>query len=377
MHTHVRTVNYSADTAELPSCYPGLRTMPQVQIICSLLCAALLFLTSCSTPNHGERVILPLTEIIRTVTPSVVRLNVEINNSFRIEPDLPVNRSSGTGVIIDSNGHIVTSLHVIQSAGDELPEQILTTLSDGRSFKASIVGSDERLDLCVLKIDAPELSPATFGDSRNLEAGDKVMTIGYAYDFAGPPSISSGIVSAIRRGFSQSGFVIPDAIQTDAAIHPGNSGGPLVNRQGEVIGINVAVAAWTRYVGFAISSAVVLPAVESIIQNGTVRRAYLGVATEITSVEIPQSSPTEKGVSVIMVMEDSPAFKAGMQPGDFIISLMHEPINNGSDLMPLLYMHKPGDDIVIALYRDGRRRTVTVTLEARPHETLSSPAPEY
>ncbi|HSW40029.1 MAG TPA: trypsin-like peptidase domain-containing protein [Acidobacteriota bacterium] len=348
------------------------------RIFCIFVCAAIFIQASCRTAHDAgqEKPPLSVIEIARTVTPSVVRLNVDSGNSSRIEAEPAGNISSGTGVIFDKHGHIVTSLHVIRAADGNDNANVRATLPDGRSFDASIAGIDEKLDLCVLKIDADSLVPAVFGDSTTLKPGEDVITIGYAFDFAGPPSVSIGIVSALRRGFSQHGFIIPDAIQTDASIHPGNSGGPLVNRRGEVIGINVAVVAWTRDIGFAISSAVVRPAVESIIRNGSIRRAYLGLVTGDMPVYVPLSDPPIKGIAVDMVIEGSPAQKAGLQADDIITSLAEQKIEKGKDLMPLLYMHKPGDDITVGFYRGGRFRTGTVTLEERP-DGNSPVTPKY
>jgi S1-C subfamily serine protease len=327
--------------------------------------AAVIFLHTACVPGErtgkfqGES--LTTAEIVRKLAPSVVKLQSSSGNNSASNEALPAN-SSGTGLIADPVGNIVTCLHVICPGGKEVPDRVLTTLSDRRTLYASVVGTDQRLDLAVLKIDAPGLTPAAFGDPLKLEVGDDVVAIGYAFDLAGPPTVTRGVVSALRRRILQSGLVIPDAIQTDADIHPGNSGGPLANSRGEVIGINTAVASWSRDVGFAVSASVLLPAVESIIRTGAVKRAYLGISTAESSVPFMLGPLQGKGIPVILILEGSPAHEAGLRPGDIIVSIGGESLVSGGDLLPVLARHKPGERVAIEFYREKKQRSVLVTL---------------
>ena len=330
----------------------------------------LFFQMACATANRVEPApepgkLLSTVEIVRKIAPSVVRLQADVGEPSSLGADFSKN-SLGTGVIVDADGHIVTNLHVVRPGNKKLPERVLTTLSDQRTFYATVAGFDERLDLCVLKINASRLTPASFGNPARIEVGEDVVAIGFAFNLEGPPTVTRGVVSALRRRIVNSGLVIPDAIQTDAGIHPGNSGGPLANFRGEVIGINTAVAAWTNEVGFAISAAVLHPAVESIIRIGSVRRAYLGIVTADSSVPIELGPHTGNGIPILMVIEGSPAHSAGLKPKDIIVSIAGERVTIGNDLLPIIARHQPGEQIAIEFYREEERRKIAVTLAEQP-----------
>ncbi len=334
------------------------------------MAAVLLCHGGCAPADRTEKARTPAkslatAEIVRKLAPAVVRLQANISKSSKPEAVLPGN-SCGTGVIFDGDGHIVTNLHVISPGGREVPDRVFTTLSDRRTFYAAVVGIDQRLDLAVLKIDAAGLTPAAFGDPARLEVGEDVVAMGYAFDLAGSPTVTRGVVSALRRRIIQSGLVIPDAIQTDADIHPGNSGGPLANSRGEVIGINTAVASWSRDIGFAISVSALRPAVESIIGSGAVKRAYLGISTAESSVPFAAGPLALTGIPVLMVMEGSPAHHAGLRPKDVILSIGGEQVETGGDLMPILAKHKPGERVAIEFFRAQERKKVIVTLGQQP-----------
>jgi serine protease Do len=273
----------------------------------------------------------------------------------------------GTGVVVDARGHIVTSCHVLIPPGrDAAPDRIVATLSDGRSFLAKAIGLDRKLDLAVLKIDASGVVPATFGDPTTLEPGENVVAIGFALDLQGAPTVSAGVVSALRRKILEPSFIIPDAIQTDAAIHPGNSGGPLANMRGEVIGLNTAVVSGTARMGFAVSASIVQPVVRSLIEHGKVEHAYLGVATSDTLIHLAPGPAAERGIPVMTVMEDSPARRAGLREGDVIVTIEGRQVVTGSDLLGILARHRPGDRLPIEFRRGPERRAVVVELGRQP-----------
>lgn len=332
--------------------------------------AAFLFQMACAPADRtGLRLSsgreLSTVEIVRKLAPSVVRLQASIANSGNPAQGFAGN-GFGTGVIIDANGHIVTNQHVVVRGNNNAPDRVFTTLSDRRTFYATVVGTDDRLDLAVLKIVAPGLTPAIFGDPGKLEVGEDVVAIGFAFDLAGPPTVTRGVVSALGRRILESTLVIPDAIQTDAGIHPGNSGGPLANSRGEVIGINTAVASWAPNVGFAISVSIVRPAVDSLIRHGKVQRAYLGISTADSSVPIALGPLTGNGIPVMLVTDDSPAQKAGLRARDVIVSIGGEKVVTGSDLLGILAKHRPGEQVLVEFYRGNERRTVVVTLAEQP-----------
>ncbi|MBN1566702.1 MAG: trypsin-like peptidase domain-containing protein [Acidobacteria bacterium] len=357
---------------DLPRSRSGLPMVESsyVRIASAVLGMILCIQLACTTANKRDpspkpERLLSTVEIVRKLAPSVVRLQANVPQISSLGADFSKN-SLGTGVIVDADGHIVTNLHVIRPEGKAVPDRIFTTLSDRRTLYATVVGFDERLDLCVLKIDAPNLIPAGFGNPAGIEVGEDVVAIGFAFNLDGPPTVTRGVVSALRRRIMNSGIIIPDAIQTDADIHPGNSGGPLVNLRGEVIGINTAVAAWTSEVGFAISAATLRPAVESIIRSGSVRRAYLGIVTADSSVPIDLGPHTGKGIPVLLVVEGSPANKAGLKSKDVIVSIGSERVASGSDILPIIARHQPGDQLTIEFYRGKDRRIIEVTLVEQP-----------
>ncbi len=309
---------------------------------------------------------LSTVEIVRKLAPSVVRLQVSVEKSPQTGMAFS-GRGFGTGVIFDAEGHIVTNLHVLTQGSGKMPDRVFTTLPDGRTFYATVVGSDARMDLAVLKAGAGGLTPAEFGDPGTLEVGEDVVAIGFAFDISGPPTVTRGVVSALRRKILQGELVIPDVIQTDASVHPGNSGGPLANSRGEVIGINTAVASWAADVGFAISAAILCPAVESIVHSGVAKRAYLGISTADSTAQFQAGKLTGKGIPVLMVLDGSPAYSAGLEAKDIITSIGGEKLTAGSDLMSILAKHRPGDEVAIEFYRAERRREVAVTLGEQPN----------
>jgi S1-C subfamily serine protease len=227
------------------------------------------------------------------------------------------------------------------------------------------VGTDEGLDLAVVKIDAGGLQPVVFGNPDELEVGQDVVAVGFALDLKGAPTVTRGVVSALKRRILEGPAPIPEAIQTDAGIHPGNSGGPLVNEFGEVVGLNTAMASGASNIGFAISASIVRPAMESLIRHGKIDRAYLGIITSDTWNGIrPKTEPGDQreGIFVMQLAEDSPAHRAGIQAGDLIVSLGGEEVSRGADLIAALAKRCPGDEMKVEFYRAGRRSSSQVTL---------------
>jgi len=271
----------------------------------------------------------------------------------------------GTGFIIDEEGHIVTNNHVITVDSDQPAERITITLDDGRQFQASIVGRDAPTDLAVLQIDADGLTPAALGSSEALQVGDDVLAIGNALDLPGGPTVTKGVVSAKGRLIQQDGITIPDVIQTDASINPGNSGGPLVNKRGEVVGITTAVIrGQAEGIGLAISIDSARPIVEELIDKGQVGRGLLGVTiVEITPALADSFDlAVDHGIGLQDVQPGGPARRAGLQPGDIIVELAGQEINNSGDLFQVLTDHRAGETVTVEFFRDGSRESTEVTL---------------
>jgi S1-C subfamily serine protease len=275
-------------------------------------------------------------------------------------------QAAGSGAIIDSRGYIVTNNHVVEGA-----ESITVTLPDGRTFDATLVGTDPLTDLAVVKIEGIDLPTIPFGDSSTLRAGDWVVAIGNALALPGGPTVTVGVVSALGRSIQeQNGVTLYDVIQTDAAINPGNSGGPLLNLHGEIVGINTAKISTVEVsgVGFAVSANTAHPVVEELIEEGHVTRPYLGISllTVNSAVASQLGLATDKGALVTMVVPDTPAEEAGLLPGDVIIAADGQEVITADDMVLAIRAHKVGDLMEITYLRDGEENTALITLVARP-----------
>jgi len=271
----------------------------------------------------------------------------------------------GSGVIVDRDGYILTNSHVIKDA-----EEITVKLSDKREFKGKVVGIDQKTDLAVIKIDSDHLPVIKWGDSDKLRIGETVIAIGNPFGLN--QTVTSGIVSATGR--ANVGIAdYEDFIQTDAAINPGNSGGALVNAKGELIGINTAIFSTSggyQGIGFAIPSNMAKVVMESLVKKGKVIRGWLGVSIQTITPELAKQFDLkdEKGVLVGDVVEDSPAEKAGIQRGDVIIEFEGKEVNDPSSLRNMVASTSPGKEVGIKLLRDGKAKTVNVTIAELPLE---------
>ncbi|MBI1886273.1 MAG: trypsin-like peptidase domain-containing protein [Chloroflexi bacterium] len=311
---------------------------------------------------------LTTAELVERLRPSVVHVLTEaatIDVFGQVVPAAGV----GTGIVIDEQGHIVTNNHVVTVDGVKPVEKVTITLSDGRKFEARIVGRDQPTDLAVLQIDAENLVPARLGDSSELQVGDEVVAIGNALDLPGGPTVTKGVVSAKGRFIQEDPFMISDAIQTDAAINPGNSGGPLVNDQGEVIGITTAVIRGdVEGVGFAISIDTAKPIVAELIREGRVERGFLGITFLDVTPSLAQDFdlPVEAGVGIRAVEDGSPADRAGLQPDDIIVRLAGRAIRSNADLIKALTENRGGETVEVEFYRGDRLMRAEVVLGESP-----------
>jgi putative serine protease PepD len=266
-------------------------------------------------------------------------------------------RAQGSGWVYDSDGHIVTNDHVVQGA-----TKVSVTFADGSKYSAKVVGTDPSTDLAVLKVDAPssKLHPLSLGDSGNLQVGDGVVAIGSPFGLE--ETVTSGIVSALGRDISaQNNFTISDVIQTDAAINHGNSGGPLLNMAGEVVGVNSQIesdSGGNEGVGFAVPSSTISQVVSKLVNGEKVTHPFLGV-----SIGTPAS---RSGAQVATVRNGSPADKAGLKAGDVITSFGGETIASPDDLTAAVAAKQPGDKVSITYVRNGSTKTTEVTIGTRP-----------
>lgn len=308
-----------------------------------------------------------ITEVVEAVKPAVASVVVgAVGYNIFLQP-VPEEKA-GSGVIIDDRGYIITNNHVVEGA-----ESIAVTIPDGRSFDATIVGTDPLTDLAVIKIAGDDLPTASFGDSDSLFPGEWVVAIGNALGLAGGPTVTVGVVSAVGRTIQeQTGVTLYDVIQTDAAINPGNSGGPLVNLKGEVIGINTAKVSAVEVsgVGFAVSSNTARAVTEELIEEGHVHRPYLGVTVMTVTSAVARSYDlaTDEGAMITFVVGGSPADSAGLMPGDVIIRFGDEPIVSADDAVLAIRAHDVGERVEITYLRGGSQRTTSVTLIERPSD---------
>lgn len=279
--------------------------------------------------------------------------------------------SSGSGFIVSRDGYILTNNHVVDGA-----DRVRVAMQDRRVYEAKIIGRDPSTDVAVLKIEGRNFTPLSFGDDESLRVGEWVLAIGnpLGLDF----TVTAGIVSAKGRGLpglNPDTYAITDFIQTDAAINPGNSGGPLVNSKGEVIGVNTAIASQTGFYagyGFAIPITLAKQVMDDLIAHGEVRRAVLGVGINEVTPEDAQVAGlrTIAGVKVSGYSgEDSPARRAGLEPGDIITKVDGRAVDRVSALQRAVRAKKPGDNVELEAMRYGTRRTFRVRLAAAPTET--------
>ena len=269
----------------------------------------------------------------------------------------------GSGVIMDPAGYIITNYHVVDQAA-----QVTVRLADGSSVPATIKGADPVTDLAVLKIEAHGLTAAPWGDSDKLEVGDQVLAIGSPFGL--DQTVTAGIVSAKDRREQIENARFRDFLQTDAAVNPGNSGGPLVNMKGEVVGINTAIVGPTyRGISFAIPSRLAQSIYERLKTSGGIEaRGWLGVAMVDINEFIAQQLGLEavRGVWVRQVVPGSPAEKAGIRRGDVILRWNKEPVESSADLSILVARSEIGSKAIITLFREGKETQVTVIVGERP-----------
>jgi S1-C subfamily serine protease len=296
-----------------------------------------------------------VTRVVDQVGPAVVR----------VEPRGRHGRAGvGSGVIISPDGLVLTNSHVVQgSPGVQL------LLSDGRTTKARVVGDDPDADLALLRAESDGLPFAKLGNSKTLKRGQIAIAIGNPLGFES--TVTAGVVSALGRSLrSRTGRLIDDVIQTDAALNPGNSGGPLVSSNGEVIGINTAVIAGAQGICFAVASNTADFVVSELIRHGQVRRAYIGVSAQTTPVPrrfaLAAGVNNASGATVITLEPGSPAARAGLELSDVVVALDGAPVNGVDDLIRLLTAERIGREIAVTVLRQVDVRSIRLTPERRP-----------
>jgi S1-C subfamily serine protease len=319
-------------------------------------------------------------QVAEKVKPAVVQVTNEQANPFTqsgsSSQEVPV--GVGSGIIYDNQGHILTNAHVVDGA-----QSLLVSLPDGRSFQAKLIGSDTRTDLAVIQISGSNLPVAQLGDSSQLQVGDWVVAIGNALALPGGPTVTAGVVSALGRTIqepsnsqgSAAGPFLFDLIQTDAPINPGNSGGPLVNLNGQVVGINTLAAGTAgasgvqaEGIGFAISISTAKPIADQLVATGKVIHPYMGIGYVPLNPAIAAQIGTNvtQGAVIMQVAPGSPAADAGLQTQDVITEINGTPLTGESTLAQIVQSHKPGDTLDLTVVRGSQTLQVKITLGTMP-----------
>ena len=304
-------------------------------------------------------------KLVVKVAPAVVSIvteTVTYNWFWQAVPQT----GAGSGIVISSDGYIVTNNHVVECA-----QKVTVTLSDGSAFTATVVGTDAQTDLAVLKIEASNLDYLHFlsNSLEQLSVLDPVIAVGNALALPGGPTWTTGVVSNLGRSIEENnGVVLNDIIQIDAAINAGNSGGPLLNTAAQVVGINVAIASNAENIGFAISTDTAIPVVQSIIAEGTVVRPWLGVSVTTVTSTIQQyyNLSIDTGALIVSITSDSPADKAGLTAGDVITKMDDENISTTEELISAIRSHQIGDQVEIVYYSGDEQKVTDATLEDSP-----------
>ena len=270
--------------------------------------------------------------------------------------------SLGSGIVISPDGYILTNNHVVENAS-----KVRVTFLGDKEYEAEIIGTDPPTDVALIKIDATDLPTIAIGDSKKMRIGDQVMAIGNPFGVG--QTVTMGIVSALGRNIGLMDY--SDLIQTDASINPGNSGGALVNMKGELVGMNAAIlsrSGGSQGIGFAIPTSMAMRIVDSLRKTGTVQRAYLGVLPQPVDQSMADyyGMDSPRGVLVTQVNEDTPAELAGLKDGDIILSVDGTEIKNPSMLRNVISLSEVGEDVDLAIVRDGKEQMVTVRLDKFP-----------
>jgi putative serine protease PepD len=344
-------------------------------IIASLLAAACvgagggaLLYSAFGSNNNTKTVVRPVTvHDTQAASSAPLSVNAIYKRAYRGVVEITVTSNSGafggaqgaegSGWVYDSDGHVVTNQHVVSGA-----DSIKVTFWNGKTYNASLIGSDSTTDLAVIKVNAPSslFHPLDVGDSSAVQVGDGVVAIGSPFGLQ--ETVTSGIVSALHRSISSPGpnsFTISDSIQTDAAINHGNSGGPLLNTSAQVVGVTSQIrsdSGGNEGVGFAIPSNTVRSVATQLIATGKAQHAFLGVTIDSTA----------NNALIAGVRPDTPAAKAGLEKGDVVTSFGGHAISSPDELASVINSYKPGDSVSVTYERDGQSHTVQVKLTTRP-----------
>lgn len=369
--TQVMTLSTPAPTSAPTETQPAPASPTQAPAPLSTLAPSPVMDSADREPNAIELTLGPdreeltTVDVVKILTPSIVQVTTESLSMGLFNQAVP-SSGLGTGVILDTDGHILTNNHVVAGA-----QSITVTLPDGEGFVATVVGNDFQTDLAVIRIDPGdyELNPAKLGHSSKLQVGEDVIAIGHALGLPGGPTVSKGVVSALGRTIdTDAQNTIVDLIQTDAEINPGNSGGALVNNSAEVIGINTAIIQAGRGIGFAINIDDAKIVVRQLMDKGFVERGFIGISPVNVTAGLAErfGFPVKEGLLIGRVILGTAAAEAGLQVEDIIVQLDETTIKNSGDLSKFLIANQPGETVDVVFFRGDRQMMTQITLRGRP-----------
>jgi S1-C subfamily serine protease len=302
------------------------------------------------------------TKAVEKISPSVVNIvtkHVMGNNRFNTFEF----QGAGSGVIMTPEGYILTNNHVVEKS-----KKVDVYLCNGEKFEGHVIGTDPSTDIAVVKINGDNFYSGEFGNSDTLRPGQMAIAIGNSLGLSGGPSVTIGVISAIRRNIPSERGVLENMIQTDAAINPGNSGGPLIDSDGTIIGINNAIIPFAHGIGFAIPINIAKDVANELITYGRVTRPWLGIlGIDITpTIASYYRLAADEGALIVKINEASPADKAGLEPGDIILEIEGKHINGMEDVRHIIWKRKPGENITIKLLRKHQKILGTLQLSQNP-----------
>lgn len=302
------------------------------------------------------------TKAVEKVSPSVVnivtkhRMGYDRFNTYEFQ-------GAGSGIIMNPEGYILTNNHVVEHT-----KKVDVYLCNGEKYEGQVIGTDPSTDIAVIKIDGENFYSGEFGNSDTLRPGQMAIAIGNSLGLSGGPSVTIGVISAIRRNIPSERGVLENMIQTDAAINPGNSGGPLIDSEGHIIGINNAIIPFAQGIGFAIPINVAKDVANELISYGRVTRPWLGILGIDISPTLAAyyQLTTDEGALIVQINEESPADKAGLKPGDIIIEMEGKHMKGMEDVRHLIWKRKAGETITLRILRKHKQIVGTLKLEQTP-----------
>jgi serine protease Do len=299
---------------------------------------------------------------VEKISPCVVsvstkrRLRYNLFNTFEMT-------GAGSGIIMNPDGYVLTNNHVVEGTST-----VDVYLCDGKKYEGQVIGTDPSTDIAVIKIHGHNFYSGAFGNSDRLKPGQTAIAIGNSLGLTGGPTVTVGVISAVRRNIPSPRGILENMIQTNAAINPGNSGGPLIDSEGRIIGINNAIIPYAQGIGFAIPINIAIDVANELITYGQVTRPWLGVLGMDMNQTLASyyNLEAEEGALIVRINEDSPAYHAGLKPGDIIVKIGEIPVKKMEDIRQYIWRRKPGETVEIQILRKHQQLTGTLQLTEMP-----------